>query len=141
MPLVDSQRQRAAHPHVIERLLLMVRRDHVAAVPVALLQHDLVAESALKLLARGGRQAAELAGRAVGENGIDAYRLFGREDADEAVEIRLSRMIIVGIAHALDRLAGLIADELEWAGAHDIHLVPARILVENGLLINERIRL
>ena len=37
VPAVDRQRQRAPHPDVVERLLLVVGRDHVAAVPVAVL--------------------------------------------------------------------------------------------------------
>src|SRR5262249_23096194 len=68
--------------------------------------------------------------RTVGPDGVDADRLLGREDAGEAVEIRLPRMIIVGVAYALDRLADLVARELERARAHDVLFVPVRILVE-----------
>src|SRR5262249_58993826 len=111
VPLVDRERKGAAHARVIERLALVIGRYHVAAVPVALLKDDLVAELARELLARGRRQAAELARPAAGADGVDAHRLLGRKDGGEAVEIRLPRMVIVGIAHDLDRLAGLVADE------------------------------
>ena len=131
-PLVDGERQRPPDPRVVERLLLVVGRDHVAAVPVAALHHDLVAQLALELIARRRWQAADR---------IDADRLLGRIDADEAVEIRLPGVIIVGIAHPLDRLAGLVTGELERAGTHDVHFVPARILVEDGLLVDPRVGL
>ena len=136
VPAVDRQGQRAAHPHVVERLLLVVGRDDVAAVPVALLHRDLVAELLDELVARRGRQAAELDRRAVGADRVDADRLLGGEDADEAVEIGQALVVIVGVAHALDRLAGLVAGELERAGAHDVLLVPVRVLVEDLLLVD-----
>src|SRR5262245_37950212 len=50
--------------------------------------------------------------------------------------LRLPRMIIVGVAYALDRLADLVARELERAGAHDVLFVPVRILVEDRLLVD-----
>src|SRR5215813_3704870 len=96
-------------PDVVERLLLLIGRDHIAAVPVAALHNDFVAQLLLELIARRGRQAAEFSRRAVGPDGVDTDRLLGREDAGEAVEIRLPRMIVVGVAYALDRLADLVA--------------------------------
>ena len=45
-------------------------------------------------------------------------------------------MVVVRVAHALDRLAGFVADELERAGAHDVLLVPVGVLVEHFLLVD-----
>src|SRR5207247_1174626 len=111
----------------VEWLLLVIGRDHVAAVPVAALHDHLVAQLALELIACGGRQAAELSRSAVGADGIDADRLLRRIDRDEAVEIGPTRTKVVRVADALDRLPDLVARELERAGAHDISFVPARI--------------
>ena len=46
-------------------------------------------------------------------------------------------MIVVPILFALDRLAYLVIDEFEGAGTEDIPLVPARILVEDFLFVDE----
>src|SRR5262249_151231 len=105
MPLVDRGRERPPDPDVVERLLLVIGRDHIAAVPVAVLHDDFVAQLLLELIARRGRQAAEFTRRAVGPDGVDADRLLGRKDAGESVEIRRPRVIIVGVASPLDRLA------------------------------------
>ena len=108
----------------------MVRRHHVAAVPVALLHDDLVAELLDELVARGRGQRAELKRRTVGPDGVGAHRLLRREDPHEAVEVGLSGMIIVRVALALDRLADLIVGQPEGARPHDILLVPVHVLVE-----------
>src|SRR5262249_38614500 len=136
VPLVNRECERPPDPDVVERLLLVIGRDHITAVPVAALHDDFVAQLLLELIARRGRQAAEFSPRAFGPDGVDANRLLGREDAGEAVEIRLPRMIVVGVAYALDRLADLVARELERAGAHDVLFVPMRILVEDRLLVD-----
>src|SRR5262249_55184117 len=136
-----------AGPHALVRALSTAMETEFAAFPEkydAILarqratcdDNDFVAQLLLELIARRGRQAAEFSRRAVGPDGVDADRLLGREDAGEAVEIRLPRMIIVGVAYALDRLADLVARELERAGAHDVLFVPARILVEDRLLVD-----
>ena len=93
LPLVDGQEQGLAHAHVVERLLLVIGRHHVAAVPVALLHRDLVAEFLLQLVARRRRQSPEFHGGAVGANGIRAHGLLGREDRHEAIEVGLARVI------------------------------------------------
>ena len=139
MPLVDRQQQRSPHPDVVERLLLVIGRHQIAAVPVALLHRDLVAELLDELIARRGRQAAELHCRAVRADRVDPDCLLVRVDAGEPVEIRQPRVIIIGVAHALDRLAELVFGELERARAHDVLLVPARILVEDFLLVDPSI--
>ena len=108
LPLVDRQEQRLAHAHVVERLLLVVGRHHVAAVPVALLHRDLVAELLHQLVARRRRQRPEFQRGAVGADRVDAHRLLGREDRHEAVEVGLARVIVVGVALALDGLADLV---------------------------------
>ena len=136
LPRVDRQRHGAAHPHIVERLLLLVGRQEVDAVPVAGLHRDLVAQLLDQLIARRRRHAAELRGGAVGADGVDAHRLLGGEDGDEAVEVGLTLMVVVGIAHALDRLAGLVGDELERSRAQDVLLEPARILLQGLLLVD-----
>ena len=136
LPLVDGEEQGLAHAHVVERLLLVIGGHHVAAVPVALLHRDLVAELLHQLIARRGRQRPEFQGRAVGADGVGAHRLFGREDGHEAVEVGLARVIVVGIALALDGLADLVLGHLERTGPHDVLLVPVHVLVELRLRIN-----
>src|SRR5262249_60764612 len=111
-----------------ERLFFVIGCSTFAAVPVAALHDAFVPQLLRELIARRGRQAAEFSRRAVRPDGVDADRLLGREDAGEAVEIRLPRIIVVGVAYALDRLADLVARELERAGAHDVLFVPVRIL-------------
>src|SRR4029079_804501 len=67
----------------------------------------------------------------------DPRRFFRREDPLDPVEIRQPFVVIVGEALALDRLAGVIADELERAGAHDVFFVPMLVLIENFFLVDE----
>ena len=115
VPAVDCQGQGAADARVVERLFLMVRGQHCAAVPVAGLDGDLVAERFLQFIDRGGRKAAELDRGAVAADRIDPGRLLVGEDPLERVEIGQPLMVVVGVAHPTDRLAGLILDELERA--------------------------
>ena len=49
-------------------------------------------------------------------------------------------MIIIRVAHALDRLANLVSGEFERSGTHDVLLIPVRVLVEDLLLVNKVIR-
>jgi hypothetical protein len=60
MPAVDRQGQRAAHPGIVGRLSFVVGLDDPAAVPVALLHGDLVAQRAYQLVAHGRWKPAEL---------------------------------------------------------------------------------
>ena len=131
MPAVDRQRQGAAHPDIVERLPRVVRRDQGAAIPVALLHGDLVAQRRDKFVARRRRKAAELDRRPVGLDRGHPDRLLVGENADEAVQIGQSRAVVVGIAHAGDRLPHLIVLEAERAGAHDVLLEPVRVAVED----------
>src|SRR5215471_15157964 len=71
VPIVDRKGQRAADPHIVERLLLVVWGHEEGAVPVALLHRDLVAEVLDQLIARRGRQAAELDCRAIAADRVD----------------------------------------------------------------------
>src|SRR5208283_566802 len=57
----------------------------------------------------------------------------------KAIEIGQTLMIVVGVALTLDRLANIVADEFEWAGAENVLLVPVRVLVEDRLLVNPSI--
>ena len=106
-------------------------------IPVALLHRDLVAERLDELVARRGRHAAELDRGAVAADRLDPHRLLVGIDAGEAVEIRQPFVVIIGVPLALDRLADLVIDEFERAGAENVLLVPARVLVENLLLVDE----
>ena len=114
----------------------MVDRDDAAAVPVAFLHRDLVAEFLLQLVARGRRQSAELDRGAVGADRLDAGRLLRRINALDRVEIRLARHVVIGVAHAVDRLPGLVSGELERAGPHDVLFVPVRVFFEDVLFVD-----
>jgi hypothetical protein len=135
-PAVDRQGQGAADANIVERLFLVVRRDRAADVPIPLLDDDLVAKRADQLVARRGRHAAELDRSAVAADRIDAGRLLVGVDRDEAVEIGQALLIIVRVAHPGDGLTGLVMGEFEGAGAEDVLLVPVRVLVEDGFLVD-----
>ena len=114
----------------------MVRRHRAGDVPVALLHRDLVAERANQFVACRRRHAAKLDRRAVAADRLDPDRLLVGIDRGEAVEIGQVLVVIIGVAHAPDRLAGLVAGEFEGAGAHHVPLVPVRVLVEDRLLVD-----
>src|SRR5437667_10785576 len=105
------------------------------AVPVGMLDHDLVAELLLQLFDRRGRITAKLGGRAVGADRVKLHCLLRRIDADEAIEIRQPLVIIIGVARSLYLLAHLIAGEFEWPGAHDVVLVTVDVLVEDLFMV------
>src|SRR5205085_5208328 len=65
-------------------------------------------------------------------------RLLSGIDINESVNDRNSYAVIIGVALALDRLAGLIAGEFERAGAQYILLVPMRVLIEDLLFVDPR---
>ena len=98
---------------------------------------SLVAQSRDKLVARGGRKAAKLNRRPIGFYSGDPDRLLVREDADEPVQIGQSRPVVIGVAHAGDRLSRLVVLEAERPRAHDVLLEPARVAVEDLLLVDE----
>src|SRR5215475_10650107 len=100
------------------------------------LHGDLFIERTDELVARRGRQVAEIDRGAIAANGVDANRLLGSVKTGEAVEIGQSRMVIIRVAHALDLRTGLVADEFERSRTQDVLLVPARFLVEDLLLVN-----
>src|SRR5262249_61233894 len=87
---------------------------------------------------RGGN-AAELQRRTVGAEGTDPYRLLVGVDPGKAVEVGQTLVIIIWVAHTLDRLADLIVDEFERSRAENVLLVPARVLVESFFLIDPTI--
>src|SRR5262245_26804622 len=65
----------------------------------------------------------------------DSDRLLVGENAGEVVEIRQSRMVVVGIAGARNRLTELIFRKTKGTRAHDVLLEPARVAIENLLLV------
>src|SRR5271165_282664 len=127
--------------HVVERLSLVVGRDKMAAIPVALLHGDLVAQCFDELVAGGGWKPAELDRRTVGTDRFDAKGLLVGIDAVKTVEIGQPLVIIIGVLHPLDRLADLVRGEFERPRAHDVFFVPVRILVEDRLLVDPVVRI
>src|SRR5271168_2080338 len=109
----------------------MVRRYQIATVPVAFLYRDLAVEFLEELVARRGRQPAELHRRTVRPDRVDADCLLIGVDAGKAVEIGPPVVIIIGVPHPLDRLTDLVPGELERTGAHYIFLVPTRVFIED----------
>src|SRR5205807_804245 len=87
VPAIERERQGPPHARIVERLLLVVRGDQPAAIPVAGLHRDLVAERLLQLVAHGRRKAAKLDRGAVAADRVDPGRLLVGEDAFEAIEI------------------------------------------------------
>jgi len=120
VPAVDSQAQRSANARIVERLSLVIGRNCTGDVPVALLNRDLVAQRPDELVAGRGGHAAKFDGGTVAADRLDAHHLLVGVNAGEAVEIGQSFMVIIGVLSTLDRLAGLIIDEFERAGAHDV---------------------
>ena len=114
----------------------MIGRDEQAAVPIAGLHRDLVAERADQFVTRRGRQSAEFDSGPVAADRIESRCLLRSQDPGNTVEIRQSLVMVVRVTLAFDRLAGLVADQLERTRAHDVLLVPARVLVEDLLLVD-----
>jgi hypothetical protein len=135
-PRVERKRQRAANARIVERLFLVVWRHRAGDIPITLLDGEAVAKRGLQFVARRGRQTAELDRRAVGADCIDPRSLFVGKDADKPIEVGQRLVVIIGVALAPDRLTGLIAGEPEGAGAHDIFLVPMRVLIEDRPLVD-----
>src|SRR5262249_28490182 len=129
VPSVDGESERAADTSIVEWLLLMVRCGDVTAVQIALLNRDLVSEGADELVARRGRQVAEIDRGAVAADGIDPYGLLGSINPSEAIKERQPLLVIIRILHSLDRLAGFDRSKLERPRAQYVFLIPARILV------------
>src|SRR5207247_9163598 len=73
---------------------------------------------------------------AVAAERSDPYGLLGSIETGEAVAVRQPRVIVITVAHPLDRRADLVADEFERSGTQDVLLVPTRILVEDLPLVN-----
>src|SRR5947207_3304386 len=126
MPAIDRQRERAADADIIERLSLVVGCDEEAAIPVAGLHGDPVTKRPDQLVARRRRQAAEFDGGAVAADRIEPSCLLRGQDAGDTVEVWQPLVVVVRVTLSSDCLAGLVADQLERARAHDILLVPAR---------------
>src|SRR5204862_1375443 len=119
------------------RLPLVVCLDEAAAVPIAFLLSYLVAEIGLQFVARRRRQAAEFDRRAVAAQRIDPRRLLLGKNTFEPVEIGQARVVIIGIAHPVDRLTGLVEGEFEGPRPLDVLLVPAWVLFKGGFFVDE----
>src|SRR5436190_23089174 len=66
VPAVDRERQCPPYPDIVERLLGVVDRHHAAAVPIALLKRDLVAEEFFSSsCAAGGTPRNSIAARSL----------------------------------------------------------------------------
>src|SRR5271155_4234093 len=135
-PTVDGQGQRAPYADVVERFALVVRGYPPATVPVAGLDGNLVAERLFQLVDSGRWKAAKFDCSPVRADRLDADRLLVGIYPGKAVEVRQPRTEVVGVALTLDRLAGIVADELERARAEDVLFVPVRVLVEDFLFID-----
>jgi hypothetical protein len=100
--VVEGQNQGATHPHVVERLSLVVDPGPQGAVPVALLHHDLVAKLFLQLVYRRRRIPAKLGRGTVGADRIELHRLLCRIDRDKAVKVGQPLMVVMRIALSFD---------------------------------------
>src|SRR5262244_3700935 len=85
---------------------------------------------------RRRRQIAKIDRGAVTAYGVDPHNLLGSVETGEGVEIGQSLVIVIWVAHSLDRRADLIADEFEGARAQDILFVPPRILFDDLFLVD-----
>src|SRR5262249_38372986 len=133
VPAVDCQGQRPPHSHVVKRLSLVVCLDEAAAVPIAFLLGYLVAKLGLQIVARRRRHAAEFDRGTVAAQRVDPRRLLLGEDAFESVEIGQARVVIIGVAHPVDRLTGLVGGELKGPRPFDVLLVPAWVRFKGAL--------
>src|SRR5215469_4047977 len=134
MPAVDCQGQGAAHPDIVKRLPFVVGGDQISAVPVALLNGQLTAERSLQLVTSRRRKATELDRCPVAADRADPDRLLVGENTGEAVEIRQSPVVVIGIADTRNRLTQLIFRKTWRARAHNLLLQPIRIEVDISLL-------
>jgi hypothetical protein len=75
----------------------------IAAVEIALLDGDLVAERADEFVAGGGRQIAEIDRGPIAADCVDPDGLLGSIEAGEAIEVRQPLVIVIRVAHTLDR--------------------------------------
>src|SRR5205823_10858598 len=123
------------HPRVVERLLFVTGLDEAAAGPIAFLDCNLVAESGLELVARRRRQAAEFDRGTIAAQRIKPRRLLLGVNAFEPVEIGQARVVIIRVAHPVDRLTGLIGGEFEGPRPFDVLLVPSWVLFKGGLFV------
>src|SRR5689334_4933362 len=83
------------------------------------------------------RQAAEFDRGAVAAQRINPRRLLLGEDAFEPIEIGQARVVIIGVADPVDRLAGLVGGELEGPRPFDVLLVPAWVLCKGTFFVDE----
>src|SRR5437763_14442987 len=91
----------------------MIVGKQVAAIPVALLDDDLVAQLLDELVARRGRLAPELHRGPVGADRIDARRQLWRVDPGDAVEIGKTHVVVVEVTIAEDVLLCVVSHEFE----------------------------
>src|SRR5207244_11023130 len=90
-----------------------------------------------QLVARRRRKAAKLDRRAVAADRADPDRLLVGKNSDEAVEIRQSLMVVIGVARTGNRLPQLVFLKSERPGAHDVLLEPMGVAVEHLFFVDE----
>ena len=135
-PAVNGQGQGAPHADIVKRLALVVRGYDPAAVPVTGLNGNFVAESLFQLVNRGRREATKFDCGPVGADRLDPNGLLIGKYPGKAIEVRQALAEVVRVALALDRLANIVAHELERAGAENILFVPMWVLVEDRLFVD-----
>src|SRR5262249_13700256 len=136
MPAVDRQGQRAAHPGIVKWLSLVVGLDDPAAVPIALLHGDLVAQRAYQLVGHGWWKPAKLDRCTIAADCLYPDCLLIRIDAGKPIEVGQPFLVVVGVLYSLDRLSGFDRSEFERARSQDVLLIPAGILVEDLFLVD-----
>src|SRR5215470_9110805 len=120
MPAVNRQGQSPPYPDIVKRLSGVVQRDQVAAIPIALLNRQLITQGRLQLVPRRWWKAAKLDRRPVAANGAHPHRLLISKNSGKAVEIRQPPMVVIGIADTGNRLPDLIFLKTKRTGAHYI---------------------
>ena len=139
-PTVDGKGKRPAHANVVEGLHLVVGGHEQGAVPVALLDGELLAQRLHQIVTHLRRETTELDVGAPAANRLHVDRILLGEDGLGAVEIGLALPIIGLIALGIDVRSRLPFDELERPRAQHVLLVPVHVGIEDLLGVDEVVR-
>jgi len=128
MPAVDRQGQRRADADIVERLALVVGGGNQARKFQSLSCTVILSPSAPTNSSRadGGRPRNSIAARSLLIASRAKWPVSDGQDPDYPVKNKAGPHGSSRDALALDRLAGLVADQLEGAGAENVFLVPVR---------------